>query len=531
MEEKIYSRSVTKQAMSFRVVDKQQVGRHYNMADLAELYDFNKEVGERPTPNLPQDDILANLLIMFPDRLYKYHEHDSLLEDKPEEGLSEADKNEAWAVYESDLKNSHRMPQQNAFNGFNEMAANYNNFFNFNGSNYPYPNMQFPSPFTQLYNNINYSALPGSSSASQDNNYQQLTQMYRNSLQNLSSISSYGSILPDYGDFELMRPPPANLGMGALAGMGGLTGIPGSTTAAGNQMLRHQLSQENSIGNFSAASSSSASTSKNGQAAQARSPSAMSGGGIVGARANELISRSRDNQRAYLASKAAASSTATSQSSTLSNLNNLSNSLSSKITATPIPISSPAAPAGRAKLVDRVLNDSPQHRTSPQISVKSPMTINANMGKPTSVIRLADSNPNISNISNISNITSNAISITKNPPSAPKTPANMTNSSNLMISSVIGGQAASNHLHKTMKAQNSTQPPLNSFSSLNQPNQPKGRPNPFNTNSVPKNQPTNQTANWMQINQAKKNDAARILQLKAQQQSQQKALQVSGLRK
>lgn len=38
MEEKVYSRSVTKQAMSFRVVDEQQIDRHYNMAELTELY-------------------------------------------------------------------------------------------------------------------------------------------------------------------------------------------------------------------------------------------------------------------------------------------------------------------------------------------------------------------------------------------------------------------------------------------------------------------------------------------------------------
>lgn len=38
MEEKIYSRSVTKQAMSYRVVDKQQIDRHFNMAELDELY-------------------------------------------------------------------------------------------------------------------------------------------------------------------------------------------------------------------------------------------------------------------------------------------------------------------------------------------------------------------------------------------------------------------------------------------------------------------------------------------------------------
>lgn len=38
MEEKVYSRSVTKQAMSFRVVDEQQIDRHYSMAELQELY-------------------------------------------------------------------------------------------------------------------------------------------------------------------------------------------------------------------------------------------------------------------------------------------------------------------------------------------------------------------------------------------------------------------------------------------------------------------------------------------------------------
>lgn len=38
MEEKVYSRSVTKQAMSCRVVDEQQIDRHYNMAELTELY-------------------------------------------------------------------------------------------------------------------------------------------------------------------------------------------------------------------------------------------------------------------------------------------------------------------------------------------------------------------------------------------------------------------------------------------------------------------------------------------------------------
>lgn len=38
MEEKVYSRAVTKQALSSRVVDEQQIDRHYSMAELAELY-------------------------------------------------------------------------------------------------------------------------------------------------------------------------------------------------------------------------------------------------------------------------------------------------------------------------------------------------------------------------------------------------------------------------------------------------------------------------------------------------------------
>lgn len=38
MEQKIYERSVTKQAVACRVVDEQQIDRHYNSAELTELY-------------------------------------------------------------------------------------------------------------------------------------------------------------------------------------------------------------------------------------------------------------------------------------------------------------------------------------------------------------------------------------------------------------------------------------------------------------------------------------------------------------
>lgn len=75
MEEMIYSRSVTKQAMSCRVVDKQQVDRKFKLDDIdnvKKLYELHMpDFKNRPAPNYPEDMLLQSLLQKNPHIIYK----------------------------------------------------------------------------------------------------------------------------------------------------------------------------------------------------------------------------------------------------------------------------------------------------------------------------------------------------------------------------------------------------------------------------------------------------------------------------
>uniref|UniRef100_A0A6Q2Z5E6 DNA helicase n=1 Tax=Esox lucius TaxID=8010 RepID=A0A6Q2Z5E6_ESOLU len=112
MEEKIYDRQVAKQSLSFRVVDQQQIERHFTMNELTELYTFEPDLlddptgkkSKRSTPVLPKDPFLAELLHSNKEQIVGYHEHDSLLDHKEEEALSEEDRKAAWAEYEAEKK-------------------------------------------------------------------------------------------------------------------------------------------------------------------------------------------------------------------------------------------------------------------------------------------------------------------------------------------------------------------------------------------------------------------------------------------
>ncbi|KAB0803202.1 hypothetical protein PPYR_00172 [Photinus pyralis] len=100
MEMKIYERQVTKQAISKRVIDEQQIDRHYNQDELAELYMFDPEPTDTVIPLVPKDKLLGELLQMESDRIYKYHEHQSLLENIEVEELNEAERKAAWEEFE-----------------------------------------------------------------------------------------------------------------------------------------------------------------------------------------------------------------------------------------------------------------------------------------------------------------------------------------------------------------------------------------------------------------------------------------------
>merc|ERR1712129_629902 len=79
MEEKIYDRQVTKQSLSARVVDEQQIERHFTMNELSELYTYKDEPNE-DLLKVPADKLLAELIIKHKGAIGKIHEHDTLLE-------------------------------------------------------------------------------------------------------------------------------------------------------------------------------------------------------------------------------------------------------------------------------------------------------------------------------------------------------------------------------------------------------------------------------------------------------------------
>lgn len=99
MEEKVYQRTINKLATAHRVVDKHQISRHFKSIDLQALYSCQPNADEeRPTPNIPEDEMLAKIILKLPC-IFKYHEHRALLENIPEDNLTESELASAWEEF------------------------------------------------------------------------------------------------------------------------------------------------------------------------------------------------------------------------------------------------------------------------------------------------------------------------------------------------------------------------------------------------------------------------------------------------
>lgn len=53
-----------------------------------------------------QDKVLTQLLQTSKDHIVSFHEHESLLDHKQDEELSEAERKDAWAEYEAEVKSN-----------------------------------------------------------------------------------------------------------------------------------------------------------------------------------------------------------------------------------------------------------------------------------------------------------------------------------------------------------------------------------------------------------------------------------------
>jgi transcriptional regulator ATRX len=116
MEEKIYHRQVAKQSLALRVIDEHQLDRHFTSTELRELYIFDPDIVDENKPktvhNLPPDPLLADLLKSCDKWISKYHEHDSLLENRLDEGLNEEERRNAWNEYEQEKQGINLRHQQ-----------------------------------------------------------------------------------------------------------------------------------------------------------------------------------------------------------------------------------------------------------------------------------------------------------------------------------------------------------------------------------------------------------------------------------
>lgn len=202
------------------------------------------DYSQRPTPPLPIDKLLAHLLHKFPNMLYRYHEHDSLLERNNEQDLSEADKADAWAAYEKDVTMRNTLSNMGNYNpNFNMAPGAYDNNFApysslfgsaFGGSSY---GTNTSSMMTAYLNQL-------SSTAFASPEYQDLIRMYSDAYPNpytnyTGMYSGNASATANLYSSALMSSPPSQQP----------PNTPTSATSAAPSMLGYnQMGSRNMLG-------------------------------------------------------------------------------------------------------------------------------------------------------------------------------------------------------------------------------------------------------------------------------------------
>lgn len=102
MEEQIYKRQVLKLATSKRVIDEEQIDRHYIETDVSQLYKYDLENAELP-PKIYDDQIedqLKQIAMSNRQLIMSYEDHDALLENRTTEILTKAEIDAAWKEFQ-----------------------------------------------------------------------------------------------------------------------------------------------------------------------------------------------------------------------------------------------------------------------------------------------------------------------------------------------------------------------------------------------------------------------------------------------
>ena len=110
MRQRERDKEILKNNFCFRVIDDHQLDRHFTQNDIQELYKFKPEklpdVQTTSTPlnfnyAVPKDHLLLDLLYEHNRWIHSYHSHDSLLENRIDEGLTADERRRALEEYEN----------------------------------------------------------------------------------------------------------------------------------------------------------------------------------------------------------------------------------------------------------------------------------------------------------------------------------------------------------------------------------------------------------------------------------------------